>query len=113
MAEGFAKEILGDEWAVYSAGIEAHGVNSEAVSIMKEINIDISRQTSDIIDNRILKQSDLVITLCSHADQNCPAIPDNVKKTHWAIKDPAGQSKHVFRKVRDEIKANMVQLSNI
>nr|ARO44695.1 Arsenate reductase [Staphylococcus arlettae] len=80
MAEGWGKQILGDEWHVYSAGIETHGVNPKAIEAMKEVSIDISNHTSDMIDSNILKQSDLVVTLCSDADENCPIIPPNVKK---------------------------------
>ena len=47
---------------------------------MKEVGIDISNHTSNLIDNTILNQSDLVVTLCSDADQNCPVLPPNVKK---------------------------------
>ena len=65
MAEGWAKNILGDEWQVYSGGIEAHGVNPKAIEAMKEVGIDISNHTSNLIDNTILNQSDLVVTLCS------------------------------------------------
>ena len=67
MAEGWAKNILGDEWQVYSGGIEAHGVNPKAIEAMKEVGIDISNHTSNLIDKTILNQSDLVVTLCSDA----------------------------------------------
>ena len=56
---------------------------------MKEVGIDISNHTSNLIDNTILNQSDLVVTLCSDADQNCPVLPPNVKKEHWGFDDPA------------------------
>lgn len=80
MAEGWGKKILGDEWQVYSGGIEAHGVNPKAIEAMKEVGIDISNHTSNLIDKNILNQSDLVVTLCSDADNNCPILPPNVKK---------------------------------
>ncbi len=80
MAEGWGREILGEDWNVYSAGIETHGVNPKAIEAMKEVDIDISNHTSDLIDNHILKQSDLVV-LCSDADDNCPILPPNVKKS--------------------------------
>ena len=64
MAEGWAKKYLGQKWNVYSAGIEAHGVNPSAVKAMKEVNIDISNQTSDFIDPSLLLHADLVVTLC-------------------------------------------------
>ena len=103
MAEGWGKHILGDEWNVYSAGIEAHGVNPKAIEAMKEVGIDISHHTSDLIDAHILKNSDLVVTLCSDADNNCPIIPPNVKKEHWGFDDPAGKSWTEFQRVRNEI----------
>lgn len=103
MAEGWAEDILGKEWEVYSAGIETHGVNPKAVDAMAEVNIDISSQTSDLIDRNILKRSDLVVTLCSDADDNCPVIPDGVKKEHWPFDDPAGKDWPEFQRVRDEI----------
>ncbi len=80
MAEGWGKKILGDEWQVYSGGIEAHGVNPKAIEAMKEVGIDISNHTSNLIDQNILHQSDLVVTLCSDADKNCPILPPSVKK---------------------------------
>lgn len=64
MAEGWAKQILAEDWNVYSAGIETHGVNPKAIEAMKEVGIDISNHTSDLIDNNIIKNSNLVVTLC-------------------------------------------------
>ena len=55
MAEGWAKQILAKDWDVYSAGIETHGVNPKAIEAMKEVGIDISNHTSDLIDNNIIK----------------------------------------------------------
>ncbi|HHW9533467.1 TPA: arsenate reductase (thioredoxin) [Staphylococcus aureus] len=103
MAEGWEKKILGDSFYVYSARIETHGFNPKAVDAMKEVGIDISNHTSDLIDNDILRQSDLVITLCSNADDNCTIIPPNVKKEHWGFDDPAGKEWSEFQRVRDEI----------
>lgn len=68
MAEVLGKQILSEEWNVYSAGIETHGVNPKAIEAMKEMDIDISNHTSDLIDNKILRQSDLVVTLCCSSD---------------------------------------------
>ncbi|MCO0862576.1 arsenate reductase (thioredoxin) [Staphylococcus pasteuri] len=107
MAEGWGKKILGDEWQVYSGGIETHGVNPKATEAMKEVGIDISNHTSNLIDKTILNQSDLVVTLCSDADQNCPVLPLNVKKEHWEFDDPAGKPWSEFQRVRDEIKTSI------
>lgn len=109
MAEGWAKKILGEEWNVYSAGIEAHGLNPSAVKVMKEVDIDITNQTSDQIDKNILNNADLVVTLCGDAKDKCPMTPPHVKRDHWGFEDPAkaqGTEEEkwaVFQQVRDQI----------
>ena len=103
IAEGFGKKYLGDKWNIYSAGIEAHGVNPKAIQAMKEVEIDITNQTSDMIDREILDHSDLVVTLCGHANDVCPTTPVHVKRVHWGFDDPAGQEWSVFQRIRDEI----------
>ncbi|MFD3445922.1 arsenate reductase (thioredoxin) [Microbacteriaceae bacterium 4G12] len=107
IAEGFGKKYLGDNWNVYSAGIEAHGVNPNAIKAMKEVDIDITDQTSDIIDRDILDKAELVVTLCGHANDVCPTTPPHVKRVHWGFDDPAGQDWSVFQRVRDEIGARI------
>src|SRR5690606_41995891 len=74
MAEGFGKKYLGDRFDVCSAGIEAHGLNPYAVRVIREVGIDISNQTSDVIDPDLLKKAYYVITLCVHANYLCPMI---------------------------------------
>ena len=109
MAEGFGKKYLGDEWEVLSAGIEAHGLNPNAVKAMNEIGIDISNQASDIIDMEILNNADFVVTLCGDAADKCPVTPPHVKRDHWGFDDPAkavGNDEEkwaTFQRVRDEI----------
>ncbi|WP_243526773.1 arsenate reductase (thioredoxin) [Bacillus pseudomycoides] len=103
MAEAWGKKYLGNKWNVLSAGIEAHGVNPNAIKAMKEVDNDITDQTSDIIDRDILDKADLVVTLCGHANDVCPTTPPHVKRVHWGFDDPAGQDWSVFQKVRDEI----------
>ncbi|WP_010098696.1 arsenate reductase (thioredoxin) [Ornithinibacillus scapharcae] len=109
MAEGWAKKHLGEDWEVKSAGIEAHGLNPNAVKAMKEVGIDISEQTSDIIDPTILNNATLAVTLCGDAKDKCPVTPPQVKREHWGFDDPAKaegtdeQKWKVFQRVRDEI----------
>ena len=119
MAEGWAKSILSsDEWEVKSAGIEAHGVNPNAIKAMQEVGIDISEQTSDMIDIETLNNADLVITLCGDANDKCPVTPPNVKREHWGFDDPAKaqgteEEKWVFfGRVRDEIGQRIRRFSN-
>lgn len=109
MAEGWAIQHLGSSWNVYSAGIEAHGLNPNAVRAMNEVGIDISHQTSDVVDPEILNQADMVVTLCGDAANKCPVTPPTVKRVHWGFDDPAkaqGTDEEkwaVFQRVRDEI----------
>ncbi|MDR6224418.1 arsenate reductase (thioredoxin) [Desmospora profundinema] len=109
MAEGFGRKILGDRFNVYSAGIEAHGLNPKAVKAMEEKGIDISDQTSDIIDPQILNTANYAITLCGDANDKCPMTPSQVNRQHWGFDDPAkaeGTEEEVwavFQRVRDQI----------
>lgn len=109
MAEGFAKKLLPTDWTVKSAGIEAHGLNPKAVKAMQEVQIDITMQTSDVIDPQILNQATLVVTLCGDAADKCPVTPPHVKREHWGFTDPAkatGTEEEkwaVFQDVRDAI----------
>lgn len=113
MAEGWAKKYLGEEWDVKSAGIEAHGLNPNAVKAMKEVGIDISDQTSEIIDIEVLNNADIAVTLCGDAADRCPMTPSHVKREHWGFDDPAkteGRDEEkweVFQRVRDEIGARI------
>lgn len=118
MAEGWGKELLGDEWEVKSAGIEAHGLNPNAVKAMNEVNIDISNQTSDMIDTTILNNADLVITLCGDAADRCPMTPPHVKREHWGFDDPAKatgteeEKWQFFQRVRDEIGGRLQEFAD-
>lgn len=116
MAEGFAKQIFADDWQIRSAGIEQHGLNPFAVKVMREVGIDISKQTSDLIDEQYLNDCNIVVTLCGDARDKCPVTPASVKKIHWPLADPAqanGTEKEkldVFRQVRDQIRHNIQEL---
>ncbi len=110
MAEALARHYGHGIIEPYSAGLMPIGVNPIAIKVMKEIGIDISEQTSDAIDEELLKKMDVVITLCSNAETACPETPTRIKRIHWPIDDPVstvGTEEDVlraFRKVRDEIK---------
>jgi arsenate reductase (thioredoxin) len=109
MAEGFLKKLGGDRFAVSSAGINPVGLNPRAVRVMDEVGIDISNQTSDRITGALLNKTDLLITLCGDARENCPVVPVKVEKRHWPLEDPAraeGKEEEIldqFRIIRDQI----------
>jgi len=109
MAEGFLKSCRKD-WHVESAGISPKGLNPLAVKVMKEINIDISKQESKSVEKFLKIPFDYVITVCDNAKESCPVFPGKTKLVHWNLKDPAEakgsleEKIFVFGKVRDEIK---------
>lgn len=113
MAEGFGKKYLSEKYEVKSAGIEAHGLNPNAVKAMKEVDVDITDQTSDIIDPDILNNAEFAITLCGDANDKCPMTPPHVNRFHWGFDDPAkaeGTEEEkwaFFQRVRDEIEARI------
>ena len=110
IAEGYLKHFAKDTAKVYSAGIEAHGVNPRAIKVMKEDGIDISNQTSNKVDEYKGIDFDFVITVCDNANERCPVFPSHAKKFHQDFPDPAkakGTEEEImnqFRKVRDMIK---------
>ncbi len=115
MAEGLAR-ILGRAVLVpYSAGLLAAGVHPRAIAVMREIGIDISKQRSKEIDEALLMTMDMVITLCSRAEEACPITPPGIQRLHWPIKDPVatiGSGEEVmkdFRRARDEIKEKIIE----
>jgi arsenate reductase len=109
IAEGWARHIGGDSVVVQSAGIEAHGKNPRAIEVMQEIGIDISGQESTIVNDDMLQDADVVVTVCGHADEQCPILPPGVTKSHWPLIDPAkatGTEEEImteFRETRAEI----------
>ena len=114
MAEGWTRALKSDVIDVYSAGIETHGLNPNAVKVMAEAGVDITGQTSQHIDAFKETRIDYVITVCNHAHETCPWFPADCKVIHVGFDDPpslspATASNEVklegFRRVRDEIKA--------
>ncbi|MBI5026215.1 MAG: arsenate reductase ArsC [Nitrospirae bacterium] len=116
MAEGIARALGGDVIEPCSAGLISAGVHPRAIAVMKEIGIDISHQKSEIIDEDLLRQMDIIITLCGNAEASCPITPPEIKRLHWPIKDPVGtigtedEIMREFRRARNEIKTRIESL---
>lgn len=119
MAEGLLRDLAGDKFEVYSAGSHPSRVHPIATKVMKEINIDISRHTSDPIDKYFGHGIDYVITLCDNAKEFCPTFPGNAKNVHWSIDDPFRSWKDDrkiigrYRATRDELKERIEQFIEI
>jgi len=113
MAEGWARHLNGDVIEPYSAGIETHGSNPNAVKVMAEAGVDISMQRSKHVDELKNVSFDYVVTVCDHAHESCPLFPGKTKVVHVGFDDPprlarnAGTEEEVlqpYRRVRDEIR---------
>ncbi len=109
MAEGWLRHLGGDRFVAQSAGLEAHGKNSRAIAAMAEVGIDISHQESIQLTDDLLDWADCVVTVCGHADEHCPLLPEGTIKIHWPLADPAratgtdDEIETTFRITRDEI----------
>ena len=113
MAEGWARVLKGDVVEAYSAGIETHGLNPNAVKVMAEAGVDISGHTSKNADTLLHVPFDYVVTVCGHANENCPFFPGSAKVVHVGFDDPPALAKRAegdeaklncYRRVRDEIR---------
>ena len=121
MAEGWARTLKGDVIEPYSAGLVAHGQNPSAIKVMAEAGVDITGQASKTLAS-LLEQGvtfDVVVTVCGHADENCPLFPGKTRKIHHGFDDPPKLAKDAkteeealdaYRRVRDQIKAYILTL---
>ena len=121
MAEGWGKCLLSSQFNVYSAGIEKHGLNPNAVKVMAEQGIDISGHYSKTLDDLNNVQFDVVITVCGHADETCPVFSGNTKKIHYGFDDPPKLAANAkteeealqhYRRVCQEIKTFVENIEN-
>ena len=118
MAEGWLRQLAGDRFEVLSAGIVAHGKNPRAIEVMSEAGVDISDQQSKALTPEMLADLDLLVTVCGHADETCPAVPVSCRKEHWPFDDPAkvvGSEEEImaeFRRIRDQIRQRIETFVN-
>lgn len=119
MAEAFANVLPGDRYSVFSAGIEKHGLNPMMLRVMDEIDMDMSDHRSKTVEELPVKEWFMVVTVCSHAEENCPFLPA-LHHVHLPFDDPpalcrtlSGEEEilPVYRRVRDEIRKGVEALS--
>lgn len=113
MLEAWLRHFSNGRFEVYSAGIEQHGINKDALYFMNEVGIDMSSHTSDLIDVYLNTTFDIVVTVCDHARETCPVFPKSAKTIHRNFEDPskANQEKRsTFIRVREELKEFALEL---
>jgi arsenate reductase len=114
MAESIINYFFGDKIAAFSAGTQPSHVNPVAITVMKEISIDISKHCSKNLSEFDGQTFDYVITLCGDANETCPLYIGGTKKIHIGFDDPAkakGTKEEIlfeFRRVRNEIKEKLI-----
>jgi len=113
MAEGWARQLKGDVIEAYSAGIQKHGVNPHAATVMAEAGVDLAKHFSKTLEDLQGVAFDCVVTVCGHANEHCPIFPGKTKVVHVGFEDPPALTNHlpdgeeklaVYRRVRDEIR---------
>ena len=119
MAEGWARHLKADKIEAYSAGIETHGLNPNAVQVMAEAGVDMTSQKSQHVDEFKHVEFDYVVTVCDNAAESCPAFSRSAQVIHHAFDDPprlasAAASEEeglaAYRRVRDEIRDYVASL---
>jgi arsenate reductase len=122
MAEGWARALKPNCIDAYSAGIETHGLNPNAVTVMAEAGVDISGHYSKHVNDLAHINFDWVISVCDHAAEHCPVFPGNANRYHISFNDPPKLAKNAktseealshYRRVRDEIRDFTIQLPDI
>ncbi len=113
MGEGWTRHLKAEEIDVYSAGVETHGLNPNAVKVMAEAGVDITSQKSQHVDEFNEVEFDYVVTVCDNAAESCPIFQGDAKVVHHPFDDPPKLAKEAateeealdaYRRVRDEIK---------
>jgi arsenate reductase len=109
LAEALLRHLSNGEVESFSAGTDPVPIKAEAVEVMSEIGIDISRQRSKGLEAFQGQRFDFVITVCARAAEKCPRWP-GVEYVHWSIDDPGAvtgspELRHrAFRTARDELR---------
>lgn len=122
IAEGFARSLHAGVIDACSAGTDPHGLNPLAVRAMREAGVDISSHTSKTVSEVDPSTLDLVVTVCGHADENCPVFPGRARVIHRGFDDPPklalgardeAEAMVHYRRVRDEIRAFVESLPRV
>lgn len=114
IAEAFLRHEAGDFYEVYSAGTHPVTVRPEAVTVMREVGLDISAQRSKPVTEFQGQHFDFVLTVCDKAREECPSFAGETQRLHWPFEDPAdfvevGEERlHAFRRLRDRIHSRVM-----
>ena len=110
MAEGLLRHEGSGGCEVFSAGTKPSSVRPEAITVMRELGIDISGHRSKSVGEFAGQTFDYVVTVCDNARDSCPFFPGGAVRLHWSFDDPAAvegsetERLAAFRRIRDGIR---------
>lgn len=113
MADGLINHDFAGKIEAISAGTQPQGLDPKAVQVMAEIGIDINGNSSDRISRYENQRFRWIVSLCDHADTNCPAFYNGIARTHIPFVDPpraTGSEDEiiaVYRQVRDQLRGEL------
>ena len=122
MAEAWTRHLKGEVIDVYSAGIETHGLNPNAVKVMAEVGVDMSAQQSQNVDEFVELEFDYVVAVCGHANESRPVFAGEAKVVFEGFDDPPKMAANLheeeqkldcYRQVRDQIKDYVLGLPEV
>lgn len=110
MAEGFFRKYAPKGYAVISAGTKpTPEINPIVVEVMKEVEIDLSKQKPKMLTNEIIKDSILNVNMGCMDKTECPAIFMK-NSVDWNMEDPKDKSIDKIREIRNNIELKVQQL---
>ena len=114
MAQALLRKYADDRLEAHSAGIEPKGMNPFTIRVMDEMGLDVrSQRSKDVMEYLGRVHFGYVITVCAHAEANCPIFPFGTTMLHWHLDDPAqvegtdDEKLAKFREVRDQLDAHI------
>ena len=115
MAEAFLRRHAGDQFEVYSAGLEPAPIHPHVYEVMEEVGIDLEGHYSKGVGDFLNKAYfGILITVCEKAEERCPTFPGLGERHYWPIEDPVvvdGSEEErldAFRRARDEIEQRLL-----
>ena len=110
MAEAFFKKYAKNSFNVISAGTApSDNLNPVVVSVMNEIGIDLKNQQPQLLSTSMITNSNKTVNMGCMDKESCPSL--FVKDVDdWNMDDPKGKSIDDVRKIRDQIKHNVLDL---
>jgi len=112
MAEAFFKKYAKNQFNVISAGTSPSShLNPVVVSVMNELGIDLENQKPQLLSSSMIENSNKTVNMGCMDKESCPSLFVN-DVDDWNIEDPKGKSIEDVRKIRDQIKNDVLNLLN-